>query len=158
MSPDGAIILFAHGARDPRWAQPFEAIARAVQASCPNQLVRLAFLEFMSPGLTEAAAQVIARGARRVEVVPLFLGAGGHVRKDLPQLMQSLAQSHPSVHFALQDAIGEREAVIRAMAASVVASVAASTAVAPQPPAAAPDSAVPASSAHGQPTPPEHTP
>lgn len=128
MSTHPAIILFAHGARDPRWALPFEAVARAVQQSCPQAQVRLAFLEFMSPGLVEAAEVAVAQGATRVQVVPLFLGAGGHVRKDLPVLMETLSQRHPAVQFELQQAIGEREAVIQAMAASVAESVAASSA------------------------------
>jgi len=46
------LILFAHGARDPRWALPFEAVAARVRAQRPGVPVRLAFLEFMAPTLT----------------------------------------------------------------------------------------------------------
>jgi sirohydrochlorin cobaltochelatase len=52
MSP--GLILFAHGARDPRWATPFEAVAAAVRAARPGLPVRLAFLAFMSPTLLTA--------------------------------------------------------------------------------------------------------
>ncbi|NBO77154.1 MAG: cobalamin biosynthesis protein CbiX, partial [Betaproteobacteria bacterium] len=111
MTAATALILFAHGARDPRWAQPFEAVAAELSRLCPDESVQLAYLEFMSPGLLEAAEAAVARGAQQVRVVPLFLGAGGHVRKDLPELLQTLRARHPMVHFELEQAIGERDEV-----------------------------------------------
>ena len=119
MTAATALILFAHGARDPRWAQPFEAVAAELSRLCPDESVQLAYLEFMSPGLLEAAEAAVARGAQQVRVVPLFLGAGGHVRKDLPELLQTLRARHPMVHFELEQAIGERDEVVQAMAQAI---------------------------------------
>jgi sirohydrochlorin cobaltochelatase len=116
MNADHAILLFAHGARDPRWAQPFEAVAQAVRLQRPGVAVRLAFLEFMTPSLIDAAESLLADGAKQISVVPLFLGAGGHVRKDLPGLLDELRTRHPHAHFTLETAIGERQSVIEAMA------------------------------------------
>jgi sirohydrochlorin cobaltochelatase len=78
--------------------------------------VVLAFLEFMSPGLVAAGKTLAAHGCSQVDVVPLFLGAGGHVRKDIPALMAQLQAEHPEVQFALRPAIGESPEVIHAMA------------------------------------------
>ena len=115
------LLLFAHGARDPQWAQPFQAVAaRCTQALGP-QRVALAFLEFMTPDLVSAGQQLVAGGCQRVDVVPLFLGAGGHVRKDIPVLMARLQAEHPAVVFALRPAIGEADLVINAMAAVALA-------------------------------------
>ena len=110
------LMLFAHGARDPRWALPFEAVARSVRERAPALVVRLAYLEFMTPSLPEAGAELAAAGCARVEVLPLFLGAGGHVRKDLPLLLAELARLHPQVTWQLRSAIGEVDSVIDAMA------------------------------------------
>lgn len=110
------LLLFAHGARDPNWALPFEAVAALVRAQRPGMPVQLAFLEFMSPALPEAGAQLAAQGCTEVAVVPLFLGAGGHVRKDLPALLAGLAASYPQVTWSLQPAIGEIESVVQSMA------------------------------------------
>jgi sirohydrochlorin cobaltochelatase len=110
------LILFAHGARDPRWAAPFEAVAARVQQARPQALVRLAFLEFMKPGLVEAGAQLVALGCKHIAVLPMFLGAGGHVRKDLPLLMDEMRAAHPHVSFGLQAAVGEVDSVVAAMA------------------------------------------
>jgi sirohydrochlorin cobaltochelatase len=116
MTKDG-ILLFAHGARDPAWAQPFEAAARDLRARFGSQgaEVALAFLEFMNPNLLQAGEQLATEGCTRVTVVPLFLGAGGHVRKDLPRLMDELAQLHPQVQWRLSAAVGETDILIKAL-------------------------------------------
>lgn len=116
-----AIVLFAHGARDPAWAAPFEAVAAQLRAARPQLQVQLAFLEFMSPGLVQAGGALAAAGCRRVDVLPMFLGSGGHVRRDLPQLLQQLREQHPQVEFRLQPAIGELPSVTAAMAGAALA-------------------------------------
>ncbi len=110
------LLLFAHGARDPRWAEPFEAVLQRVQRQSPTLPVRLAFLEFMTPSLRDAGIALAAAGCERVDVVPLFLGAGGHVRKDLPALLAELGAEHPGVRWTLHPAIGEVGSVVDAMA------------------------------------------
>ena len=117
------LILFAHGARDPRWAAPFEAVAEHVRAQRPGVPVRLAFLELMSPGLAEAGAQLVAAGCTHITVLPLFLGAGGHVRKDLPLLVDQLRGAHPGTVFVLQAPIGEDPRIIGAIADAAAASL-----------------------------------
>lgn len=115
------IILFAHGARDPRWAAPFDAVAQRVRAARPDTQVRLAFLEFMTPDLGTAGAELAAAGCATVEVLPMFLGAGGHVRRDLPLLLDALRAAFPAVAFTLHTAIGETASVSDAMAAAALA-------------------------------------
>ena len=110
------LLLFAHGARDPNWALPFEAVVERIRGSAPEVAVALAYLDFMTPGIVDAGDSLAAAGCTRVEVVPLFLGAGGHVRKDLPLLAERLRQAHPDVEWLLRRTVGEDEAVIAAMA------------------------------------------
>ncbi len=112
------LLLFAHGARDPGWARPFEEVARRIRERAPAAAVQLCFLEFMAPTLAEGGARLAAEGCARVDVVPLFLGAGGHVRKDVPTLLAALAAAHPAVRWQLRPPVGEAEAVIEAMALS----------------------------------------
>ena len=111
------LILFAHGARDARWAEPFERLRERVARAIPEAHVVLAYLEFMSPDLPAAAAGLCAAGCRAIVVVPVFLGQGGHVRDDLPLLLQRVAAAHPDCQFRLAGAAGEDDAVLDAMAA-----------------------------------------
>jgi len=114
------LLLFAHGARDPHWALPFEDVARRIRAVRPGVALELAFLDFMSPDLPEAGRRLAAAGCRTVDVLPLFLGAGGHVRKDLPERLALLAAQYPAVQWRLQPSIGEADGVVAAMAAEAL--------------------------------------
>ena len=116
-----ALILFAHGARDPGWAQPFERLAARVRAKAPGREVRLAFLELMSPDLVQAASELVAGGAKSISVVPIFLGQGGHIRRDLPSLIEELRSQHPDVKIKCASPAGEEESVLEAMARYCVA-------------------------------------
>lgn len=116
MGAPRAILLFAHGARDPRWAEPFQGVAARIREADPHCAVALAFLELMSPGLGEAADALVADGARRIDIVPLFLGTGSHLRKDLPPLVDAVRARHPGVMVTLHAAIGEHAEVTAAMA------------------------------------------
>ncbi|MDH5340040.1 MAG: CbiX/SirB N-terminal domain-containing protein [Rubrivivax sp.] len=122
MSP--GLILFAHGARDPRWAAPFEAVAARIRADRPGLPVRLSYLELMSPDLPTAAAELVAEGCDEVTVLPLFLGAGGHVRRDLPVLVDGLRAAHPAVRWSLQPPVGELPALTAAMAQAALDAIA----------------------------------
>jgi sirohydrochlorin cobaltochelatase len=110
------LILFAHGARDRRWAEPFERLKRKVEAARPGLPVALAYLEIMQPDLATAAEALIASGCRSLRVVPVFLGQGGHVREDLPAIVAAVAARHPDVAIVLATAIGEDDAVLERIA------------------------------------------
>jgi len=110
------LILFAHGARDARWAQPFEQVAARVRALQPGLAVSLAYLEFLTPDLDAAGQALVQAGCREVAVLPLFLGAGGHVRKDLPERLERLRQAHPAVQWTLRPAAGESPRLVEALA------------------------------------------
>lgn len=118
------VILFAHGARDPRWAEPFEAVATQLREQCAGLQVRTAFLEFMAPTLHEAGMELAAQGCTHITVMPMFLGTGGHVRKDLPERLQALQDALPHVNWQLAPAIGEHPSVLQAMSESITAWIA----------------------------------
>lgn len=122
MNMKKSLILFAHGARDPNWAEPFKRLRALTQANLPDVAVELAFLELMTPDLPQLAAQQIADGAQQVTIVPVFLGQGGHVRRDLPVLIERLRQDHPGVSFQVAAAAGEDDGVLQALAQYCISS------------------------------------
>lgn len=111
-----AIILFAHGSRDPAWQRPMLAVAERIRDQTPGTWVACAYLELTEPQLPQAVAQAVALGHVHIRVLPMFLGVGKHLREDLPGLMAQLRLDHPQVQFDLQPAVGEQSAVLDALA------------------------------------------
>ncbi len=115
-----AIILFAHGARDPRWAEPFARIASKARAAAPSLMVEVAYLEHLEPSLDQAARRLAKLGATAIRVVPLFLGRGGHLRVEVPRLVAAAQAALPGVAIEVALPAGEDDAVIDALAAYCV--------------------------------------
>ena len=118
-----ALILFAHGARDPRWAGPFERLTKMTQQRLPDTSVRLAFLELMTPRLPDAVAGLVGEGCEQLTIVPVFLGQGGHVLRDLPELLAQLRVLHPALRVEVAQAVGENTEVLHAIADYCVGTV-----------------------------------
>jgi sirohydrochlorin cobaltochelatase len=121
-----AMILFAHGARAASWAAPFERLRALTQARLPGVAVSLAFLELMTPSLPQAVAALVADGATELTVVPVFLGQGGHVLRDLPLMVEQLRIDHPQLAVTVAEAVGENASVLAAIADYCIAAHAAS--------------------------------
>lgn len=79
----------------------------------------LAFLELMQPSLPDCAAALHADGVRELRVVPVFLGAGGHLKADLPTLVDGLKARYPDLAITVEPPIGEQPGVIAAIAAAI---------------------------------------
>jgi sirohydrochlorin cobaltochelatase len=116
-----ALILFAHGARDPEWAEPMRRVQAAIRQQQPDVPVELAF-----PRVHGADAARLHRraggfgGARKIVVMPMFIARGGHLKRDVPELLEKLRSAHPEVQFSLGGVIGEQEIVVQAMATATL--------------------------------------
>jgi len=111
-----ALILFAHGARDPAWAAPFERVLAKVRERAPERAPMLAYLDLMQPDLASAIATQAGRGFASIRIVPLFLGPGGHVRNDLRRIIDEARESQPGVAIDLTAPAGEDDDVVAALA------------------------------------------
>ena len=109
------ILVFAHGSRDPNWRLPIEAVATQITQRQPGTLVSCAYLELCLPSLPDAATDLIAAGALRLRVFPLFLGVGKHAREDLPLLIDEIRTAHPGVTIELLPTAGESDRLISLM-------------------------------------------
>ncbi len=110
-----ALLLFAHGSRDPAWRAPLDAVCQRIAAQHTGRC-ELAFLEFMQPELPDALLALAAAGERSVVVVPLFWASGKHIKTDLSQAIEHFRQAHPEVAVQVATALGEANAVQAALA------------------------------------------
>jgi len=114
--PARGLVLFAHGARDPRWAEPFAAVCERIRAARPDLHVTLAFLEHLKPDLPGALQALAEQGVGEVRIVPLFFGRGGHLREDFPAILESARTAAPGLRIEVTPAAGEAVPVQQALA------------------------------------------
>ncbi len=110
------LILYAHGARDPRWSAPFESLLAGVRERRPDVPVELAFLDYLEPDLATAALRLAELGVKHISIVPLFFGRGGHLRQDVPKQLELAQRALPAISFNMTEAAGEAPEIIDALA------------------------------------------
>lgn len=118
-----ALVLFAHGARDPRWAEPFERLLARVRGQRPGLPTALAFLDYLKPDLMTAVQALVLEGSERIRIVPLFFGRGGHLRENFPLQLDAVRAAFPQVAFDIVEAAGEADAVQDALVAFALANM-----------------------------------
>jgi len=119
MSRSHGIVLFAHGARAASWALPFERLRDLVAADHAAGPVRLAYLELMQPDLPTVVDGLAAEGITRIDLFPIFLAVGSHLREDLPVLVDEARARHPALAITVHAALGESEAMLRHIAGGI---------------------------------------
>jgi sirohydrochlorin cobaltochelatase len=115
-----ALILFAHGARDPEWAAPMRRLQAKVAAQRPDLIVEVAFLEFTEPLLPAAIEKLAQHDVRQISIVPVFLAQGGHLKHDVPRLLREIGARFPAVSLDLWPALGDVDPVLDAIGAWIV--------------------------------------
>lgn len=92
MTGPPTLVLAAHGTRDPAGPPVLDALATAV-ADAGGVATRVAYVDVIAP----TVADVLAAVAGPVVVVPAFLGAGYHVRVDLPAQVDACGRADVTV-------------------------------------------------------------
>jgi sirohydrochlorin ferrochelatase len=107
-------IVFAHGSRVESANQAVRQIAAQMAAS-GQHMVEPAFLELGQPDLTAATGLLIARGAKRIVVIPYFLTLGMHLQRDLPRLALEASQAHGDIEMQIASPLDGHPALVQAL-------------------------------------------
>ncbi|MGX5209622.1 sirohydrochlorin chelatase [Streptomyces violaceus] len=105
-----ALVVVAHGSRDPRALSTVRALLDRVRALRPGLPVHLGHIELNAPLLPDTLA---ALGDREAVLVPLLLSRGYHVKRDIPEMAAAArARTHVAAplgpHPLLVDALQSR--------------------------------------------------
>lgn len=93
--PPFPLIIAAHGTRDDVGAEVVGRLAAAVASELPGVAVRSAFVDVRPPRVATVLGDVLPSSADGCAVVvPAFLGAGYHVRVDLPRQLADAGMGH----------------------------------------------------------------
>jgi len=104
---NSAIVLFAHGARDARWRRPLDDLQQALVRAQPQLRVTLAFLELQAPDLPAALDALAAEGIGQIDIAPIFWSRGGHIVRDLAQIVRDFGARHPQAQVRVLPVLAE---------------------------------------------------
>jgi sirohydrochlorin ferrochelatase len=107
-------IVFAHGSRVESANQAVRDVAAQMAAS-GRHVVEPAFLEIGQPDLTGATGRLIARGAKRIIVIPYFLTLGTHMQRDLPRLAREASEAHSGIEIEITSPLDGHPALVQAL-------------------------------------------
>ena len=113
-----ALLLIAHGSRQEEANADLLYVADGLRAR-GWPIVEASFLELAEPGIAESGARCIEQGAERVILVPYFLSAGVHVRRDLCAARAKLAERFADVDFRLAEPLGQHPLLLDVVAERV---------------------------------------
>jgi sirohydrochlorin cobaltochelatase len=88
------VMICGHGSRDVAAVEQFNALVLAVAQRLPHMPVESGFLEFARPIIREGLDRLRARKVDHVLAVPGMLFAAGHVKNDVPSVLNAYAAEH----------------------------------------------------------------
>jgi sirohydrochlorin cobaltochelatase len=148
--PKPALLLAAHGTRDPAGVAAFAALASRVEDLAGRDGTRVAggFIELSEPALREAVAGLAAAspvppaaaggkaspaaaggkaspaaagGKASMVAVPLMLSAAGHAKGDIPAALARERARHPGLTWTYGRPLGPHPALLELLAARIAA-------------------------------------
>ena len=122
-----AVLLLGHGSARPGGNADLPEIAERLAARLPGFRVAHAFLRHAEPELGDAVAGLVASGIREIVLHPYFLGRGGHVVSEIPELAARLRSRFPGTEITVTPPLGVHDGLVDAVMARVLEGTAGET-------------------------------
>jgi sirohydrochlorin cobaltochelatase len=91
------VMVCGHGSRDDEAIGEFAAVAAGLARRLPQYPVASGFLEFARPIIRDGLEKLRAQGIERILALPGMLFAAGHVKNDIPSVLNEYAARHPQI-------------------------------------------------------------
>ncbi len=119
--PRHALLLIAHGTRNPRGAAEMDELVERVQGRLEVHAAAAWLEDFASPHAAAAAAELVDRGASALVTLPLLHFAAGHAKTDVPAELAAVRAAFPGLPLHHGRVLGVHPALLRLGAARVAA-------------------------------------
>ncbi|SFL68773.1 sirohydrochlorin chelatase [Halanaerobium salsuginis] len=98
-----ALLVVSHGSKNQASRQEFAEFINKLRTVKQNYFSKIdgACLEFADPQLETAVKKLVAAGYSKLVILPLFIFAGYHVRKDIPERLDSLKKEVPELEYKI---------------------------------------------------------
>ena len=88
------VMICGHGSRDEAACDEFRHVVDRIAERLPEWPVAMGYLEFARPIIRDGLDSLRARGVDHVLAVPGMLFAAGHVKNDVPSVLNAYAEEH----------------------------------------------------------------
>ncbi|MBY0098644.1 sirohydrochlorin chelatase [Mesobacillus maritimus] len=110
-----AILYIGHGTRSKKGAEEAKSFLRRVITKVDFPIQEISFLELTEPFIDQGFHRCVERGATEIVVIPLFLLAAGHIKKDIPEALKRLKGNYPHVKVSMRDPFGVQDEILGAV-------------------------------------------
>lgn len=117
-----AILYIGHGTRSKQGAEEARSFVHRVMERIDIPIQELSFLELTEPSIAQGFTKCIEKGASEITVVPIFLLAAGHIKKDIPDTLDELKKQYPEVIVKVKDPFGVQELLLDGLAELIISS------------------------------------
>lgn len=111
-----AILYIGHGTRSKKGAVEIRAFIERVKTRIDVPIQELCFLELTEPLIEEGFKTCVEKGATEINVVPLFLLAAGHIKRDIPEALSTWIAKYPTIPVKIKNPFGVQESILDAVA------------------------------------------
>jgi sirohydrochlorin cobaltochelatase len=91
------VMVCGHGSRDVEAIEEFGAVAAGIARRLPEYPVASGFLEFARPVIRDGLDELRLKGVDHILAVPGMLFAAGHVKNDVPSVLNAYAAQYPAL-------------------------------------------------------------
>jgi sirohydrochlorin cobaltochelatase len=112
--PFDRILLIGHGSPHAEGNDEFLQFARQVEDHL-GITVQPCFLELAEPSIEEGIRLCVEEGAKRIAVLPLFLGPAGHQKNDVAILVAQAREQYPDIDLRYGTPIGAQYQLVRVL-------------------------------------------
>ena len=115
-----SILLLAHGSKDPEWKQHFLMLKSEIKDMCDHSEVFLSFFELERPTLEQLIEQLIKKGKRKFFICPVLLANGFHLKKDLPDRIESIKKKYANLEIKCGTSLIEQPLIRKSIAETIL--------------------------------------
>ena len=105
-SATDGLLLVGHGSRCMISAEQMHRIGDQTQLALPDVIVEVGFLEMTDPPAGVVLDSLVARGCRRIVVLPLMLLGAGHAKSDVPAIVVESRLRYPNIDIVFGSPFG----------------------------------------------------
>ncbi|MEM8744164.1 MAG: sirohydrochlorin chelatase [Pseudomonadota bacterium] len=113
------VMVCGHGSRDEGAVREFAQVAEGLRELMPDTPIEYGYLEFATPIIRDGLDKLRDQGVTRVLAVPGMLFAAGHVKNDIPSVLNTYAAQNEGISIELGKELGIDPKMIRAAGARV---------------------------------------